>query len=304
MYFNPIINGNKISFELKKGTSTLKSWNNRGTITCPCCGSVTNVEEVKNQSKTIGLKHLLIGIVSEGKNGKVYSVPNEHIQSVFEKDVTVEIEPTEMMSRNSNGGDTFPWGIKYWKQLFSKRQMMMLNHMISNYKKELEKISIESAEGYNKAVITFLAIWIDRILPYNTSFGVYETGSEKVQRIFGRQAIPMNFDFPESNPFCESSGSALNQLDWLSRYFDSESNCPFFSTFANASSGDKQQYENKSITSVVTDPPYYDAIAYADISDFFYVWLKQTLANLSTDFFNTINTKSRRMHGFKIPSRW
>lgn len=287
LYFNPIINGNKISFELKKGTSTLKSWNNRGTITCPCCGSVTNVEEVKNQSKTIGLKHLLIGIVSEGKNGKVYSVPNEHIQSVFEKDVTVEIEPTEMMSRNSNGGDTFPWGIKYWKQLFSKRQMMMLNHMISNYKKELEKISIESAEGYNKAVITFLAIWIDRILPYNTSFGVYETGSEKVQRIFGRQAIPMNFDFPESNPFCESSGSALNQLDWLSRYFDSESNCPFFSTFANASSGDKQQYENKSITSVVTDPPYYDAIAYADISDFFYVWLKQTLAEIYPQIFST-----------------
>ena len=287
LYFNPTINGNKISFELKKGISPIKSWNNRGTITCPCCGSVTNVEEVKNQSKSIGLKPLLIGIVSEGINGKVYSVPNEHIRSILEKEIIVEKEPTEMMSRNSNGGDTFPWGITYWKQLFSSRQKMMLNQMISNYKKVLENISIDGARDYNKAVITFLAIWIDRILPYNTSFGVYETGSEKVQRIFGRQAIPMNFDYPESNPFCESSGSALNQLEWLSRYFDSESNTPFYSTFANASSGDKQQYETKSIMSVVTDPPYYDAIAYGDISDFFYVWLKQTLSEIYPQTFST-----------------
>lgn len=79
----------------------------------------------------------------------------------------------------------------------------------------------------------------------------------------------MAADYPESNPFCSSSGSGLNQLDWVKRYIESESSTPFTASFLNASSGEKSQFNSKEITSVVTDPPYYDAIAYADISDFF-----------------------------------
>ena len=139
-------------------------------------------------------------------------------------------------------------------------------------------------------MITYLAIWIDRIAIVNTSFGVWHTGGEKLERIMGRQAIPMTFDYPESNTFCTSSGSALNQLDWLNRYFEAESDNSFSANFANASSGDKKQFDEKSLTSVVTDPPYYDAIAYADISDFFYVWLKQTLADVYPLTFSTPQT--------------
>lgn len=100
----------------------------------------------------------------------------------------------------------------------------------------------------------------------------------------------MVFDFPESNPFCNSSGSAINQLDWLTRYVESESEYPFSVSLQNASSGDKSQFSNKSITAVITDPPYYDAIAYADLSDFFYVWLKKTLANVYPINFATPQT--------------
>ena len=163
----------------------------------------------------------------------------------------------------------------------------MLNHLIDNYKVIVDKLN---NNGYGKALITYLAIWIDRIAIVNTSFGVWHTGGEKLERIMGRQAIPMTFDFPESNTFCSSSGSALNQLDWLGRYFESESSNTFAACFANASSGDKQQFEKKTLTSVVTDPPYYDAIAYADISDFFYVWLKQTLGELYPLTFSTPQT--------------
>lgn len=95
----------------------------------------------------------------------------------------------------------------------------------------------------------------------------------------GRQALPMVFDYPESNPFCDSTGSAANQIDWITRYIDSESKQPFATVCHNASSGDVSQFAPKYLTAVVTDPPYYDAIAYADISDFFYVWLKRTLSD-------------------------
>lgn len=101
-------------------------------------------------------------------------------------------------------------------------------------------------------------------------------------RSFGNDInpIPMVFDFPESNPFCSSSGSALNQLNWLTRYIESECEYSFSTILQNASSGEKTQFPKKYLTAVVTDPPYYDAIAYADLSDFFYVWLKRTLGDI------------------------
>lgn len=135
-----------------------------------------------------------------------------------------------------------------------------------------------------------LAIYIDRVIVFNTSFGVWETGAEKVNRIFGRQAISMVFDYPESNPFCEYAGSAISQLSWLLQYIVSESPNTFSSIFVNASSGDKSQFDNKSIYATVTDPPYYNAIAYADCSDFFYLWLKKMIGNLYPQIFSTPQT--------------
>ena len=280
VYLNPIIKGNNIEFEIKNGKYNqriLDGFIHRGTVTCPCCGNVTDIDEVKRQSNNGGLHSKVLAIISETKSGKTYSIPSEDAKNVISCTLNVDFRPNQTMVRNSNGGDTHPWGFTKWGDLFSERQLNTINHFVKNL--NIIKNQLDDNE-YNKAVITYLAIWIDRLLPYNTTFGIYETGAEKVQRIFGRQAISMVFDYPESNPFCESSGSALNMLDWLIRFFESECLNPFYANFYNASSGDKLQFENKSLTSVITDPPYYDAIAYADISDFFYVWLKRTLGDI------------------------
>ena len=89
----------------------------------------------------------------------------------------------------------------------------------------------------------------------------------------------MVFDYPEANPFSNSTGGALSQLDWILRYITSESGNSFYGICNNASSGDISQFVEKSLNAVVTDPPYYDAIPYADLSDFFYVWFKRTLSS-------------------------
>lgn len=145
---------------------------------------------------------------------------------------------------------------------------------------ELKTILKPEESEYNKAVVTYLSIIIDRVAVNLTSFGLWKPGGEFLSSVFGRQAIPMVFDYPESNPFCDSTGSLLNQLDWVIRYIESEAEYPFKTILQNASSGDKSQFQDKYLTSVVTDPPYYDAIAYADLSDFFYVWLKRTLGDV------------------------
>ena len=287
VYLKPIISGSRIAFEIANGKynpNELKEWNHRGTLLCPCCGSVTSVDELKKQSISTGLKPRLLAIIAEGRNGKEYSLPSSESYDILTHTADPVFRPTESMTRNSNGGDTFPWGFTKWGDLFSDRQLCVIGVFIQEFEKLKTTIS---RSPYNIAILTYLGIWIDRIIQFSTSFSRWNDTAEKIQHLYGRQAISMLFDYSEPNPFCQSSGSALNQLDWIIKYIESESFSPFYASFKNASSGDKLQFEKKSLTAVITDPPYYDAIAYSDCSDFFYVWLKHTIGDLYPLNFST-----------------
>lgn len=287
IYLKPIIEQGDIKFELKDGkynSSEQPEWNHRGYLTCPCCGSITDVNTLKEQSITTGLTPQLIAIISEGDNGKIYSIPEEAAKDILTKNVDVLDRPTDPMTRNSNGGDTFPWGFTKWGDLFSSRQLNTINTFIGVFNKLKNELG---QSEYNNAILTYLGIWIDRIVQFSTTFSRWNDVSEKIQHLYGRQAIAMLFDYVEPNPFCESSGSASNQLGWIIKYIESESFSAFCASFDNSSSGDKLQFERKSLTAVVTDPPYYDAIAYSDCSDFFYIWLKKTLGDIYPLNFST-----------------
>ena len=288
VYLSPIIKGTCIQFELKEGTYTnLKGWNNRGNITCPCCGNVTNVEIVKKQSCEQGLHPRLLAVISEGTDGKQYNLPTKEQAEIAYRRFDNNNIPTGKMERNSNGGDTHPWGFTQWSDLFSNRQLYVLNTFVSKFQ---DNCSTFNNNAYNNAVKSYIAMWIDRTLLYNTTFGRFDVTCAKVQHPFNRQAISMIFDYPESNMFCGLTGSAENQLEWFGRYINSECITPFISKFNHASSGEKEQFVAKSLTATITDPPYYDAIAYADISDFFYVWLKRTLGDVYPINFATPQT--------------
>lgn len=288
VYLDPIIEGNKISFTLQRGKCDLKEWNHRGNMTCPCCGNVTTIDIIKQQSREHGLNPRLMAVISDGDNGKEYYLPNLKQKQLIDTPVPDVERPKELLPLNYL--QAFPvcsWGYTYWGDIFSDRQIYMLQVWIDKYAQIASELS---SNNYHKALLTFLGIWIDRIAIANTAFGVYHTGREKLERILGRQSISMTFDYPESNPFCGKSGSAENQLDWIVRYLNTESSSVFASKFENASSGDKLQFNIKQLTAVVTDPPYYDAIGYADCSDFFYVWMKKTLGDLYPMNFATPQT--------------
>ena len=289
VYLNPIINGTDIQFEIKEGKydeKMMPGWNNRGNLTCPCCGSVTKVNEIKNQSKNGFLKERLLAIISESNQGKVYSLPSKKFCERMKTDIGEVNKSHEIMPVHYD--QAFPvctWGYYYWTDMFSNRQLRFLDTLIEKFNSLKNTI-----EGYHTALLSFLAIWIDRIAVVNTSMGRWDVSRENNQHPFGRQAISMIFDFPESNPFCLSSGSAMNQLEWVLRYLDSESSLEIPAVFYHASSGEKSQFAPKSLDASVTDPPYYDAIGYADCSDFFYVWLKKTLRDIYPIDFSTPQT--------------
>lgn len=289
VYLNPIIHGTDIQFEIKEGSydeKVLPGWNKTGNLICPCCGSITTSKQVKEQANKIGLKERFIAIISEGSNGKQYTIPSIQLEQPHITLLNQSI-PTENMTKQTDLISSRGWNINQWYQMFSNRQLNMLltiNKQLLNLKATLNQ------SNYTNILFTYLSIWFDRIAVANTSLGRWDNAREGIQTPFSRQAIAMVFDYPESNPFCNSSGSALNQLEWIIRYIESESNSPFAALFANASSGEKGQFAAKTLTAVVTDPPYYDAIAYADISDFFYVWMKRTLGDIYPINFATPQT--------------
>lgn len=283
IYLNPIVSKDGIDFEIKTGNCNLKPWNERGNITCPCCNNVTSIAKVKEESIKGSLTpRLLVEIFDQG-NGKEYIIPKNDYY--YKRKYADSEYPNENMQRNSGGGDTFSWGIDKWKQLFSERQLDVLMKLVDNVQNV-----IEIRSEYDKIIVTYLGIFIDRISSYLSSFGRWIPQNEQLTSLFGRQAIAMNSDFPEINIFSPSTSGALNQLDWIIRYIESENCIPFQANFCNASSGENNQFEEKSITAVVTDPPYYNAIAYADISDYFYIWLKRILREVYPINFSTPQT--------------
>ncbi len=279
----PHIDGIRISFEITNKKSNHDGWFNTSGLTCPCCGSSTPTSEIKKQAKN-GLGEQLIAVINETAKGKEYQLPYCEISKPSLEGVE---RPIGKMTKQPDLVSGRGWNIDNWSQLFSDRQLYMLSAFIDEIKKNAEELG---DTPYIKVLQTYIALWFDRVALVNTSFGRLHATRETIEHPFSRQAIAFVSDYPETNPFCNSSGSALNQLDWVLRYIESESKSPFSTTFANASSGEKSQFGKKELTAAVTDPPYYDAIAYGDISDFFYVWMKRTLGDLYPINFATPQT--------------
>lgn len=140
------------------------------------------------------------------------------------------------------------------------------------------------ARAYGEAVGVYLAFVIDKMTDYNSSICSWHNSGEKMRNTFGRQAIPMVWDYAEANPFCSSSGSYDNMLDWVVRCIEqlpAQGN-------AEVSQFDAQSDCGLRNIMVSSDPPYYDNIGYADLSDFFYVWMRQSLKDTYPKLFRTM----------------
>ncbi|WP_209329597.1 DUF1156 domain-containing protein [Lunatimonas salinarum] len=277
-HLKPIIEGKSISFKISKGKIDIDGWVSRGNMSCPCCGNTTDVKTLKKQFIEGKSKEKILAVVVDEENGRIFRLPNQEEILVSNQLNQPEDSPKEPMPvKYTQALPSCTWGVSKWGDLFNNRQAHVLNEIV--YKCNQISESFNTKDEYNKAIVVYLSILIDRIIARSTAFGVWHVLQETVEHPFGRQAIPMIFDYPEMNVFSDLSGAANGQLFFVLKYLESE-NSVFYSNLINASSGEKSQFTDKSINSVVTDPPYYDAIAYADISDFFYVWLKRTLGNI------------------------
>ena len=165
-------------------------------------------------------------------------------------------------------------------KLFNDRQLLSLTtfaRLVGEAHAEMLRAELDA--GYAKAVATYLGLAVDRLADYNSTVSRWGNDDEGITNVFARQAIPMVWDYGEGNLVGTSGGSWASLLSGQLRAIDTSVDSEWRGTIAQADATLPQRL----IAFVLTDPPYYDAINYADLSDFFYVWLKRSIGFLHPD---------------------
>lgn len=296
------IQDNQIQYHVKQGIANkIEGTVNRKGATCACCGAPVGFEYIRSEAVSDRMNSQLIAIVLESKNRRMYFSPDK-INSKVAKIQPPSNPPTGELAHYPGHLNTKIYGLTYFHMLFTNRQLTALT-TFSNLVVEAQQEAYEDAvnagmvdddigldaggsgaKSYGEAVGVYLAFLIDKLADYNSSICSWNSAGEKMRQTFARQAIPMVWDYAESNLFCHSSGSYHNMLEWVYK-------CIYNSPIADA--GEVKQWDatkDNGLRSIMvsTDPPYYDNIGYADLSDFFYIWMRRSLRNTFPGLFSTL----------------
>jgi len=271
----------------------------RGSATCPCCGYTTPVASVRSQLKArrggaADARLMAVVTTRPGQPGRFYRLPTDEdfraAQSAAEELRRREAahtgplslvpeEPTPNPGGHRAVSSVQLYGLITWGDLFTPRQVLALTTLVRLVREAGERCRAECDAGLAEAVTACLGLVIDKQADLGNSLCAWEPFAECPRHLFGRQAIPIVWDFAESVPVSESSGGWAPLLDGMIRCFQSVG-CDWRIGHAQPASATAHPLPDDAAQAFVTDPPYYDAVPYADLSDFFYVWLRRTLNNV------------------------
>ena len=303
-HVEPIVENGEVRFEVKPGKSDREGTVNRRGATCVHCGMPIGFPHVRSEGRAHRMGERLMAIVAEGARGRIYINPDDAqiCAAMVEKPKDY---PDAKIAANPRDFKTPNYGLDHLADLFTNRQLTALT-TFSDLVKEAQQKAYEDARAsgmaddgiglddggtgalaYGQAVGVYLAFAVDKLTDRCSSICSWDPSPKQVsmRNVFGRQAIPMVWDYAEANPFSSSTGSFTNMLEWV---VDAFASIPSSSTYGNSRQFDAQSDNGMRGIMVSTDPPYYDNIGYADLSDFFYVWLRQSLKETYPKLFSTM----------------
>ena len=275
-----------------------------GKGTCLATGTAIPSSYIKAESRAGRMGHELVAVVAGGELGRQYLVPTPS-QSVSALAAQPRWKPEVALPDQGLGFRVQAYGFDEWWKLFSPRQLTtltafsdLLGEMVERVRKHASAAGLvadgvrlreggRGADAYADAVVTYLAFAIDRLADRNSTICSWDSSRQHARNVFARQAIPMTWDFTENNPMGGSSGSWSNAVSGIARAIEQlPINVPGTAVQRDA----RAHVRELSGAALSTDPPYYDNVGYADISDFFYVWMRETLSPVWPDEFSTMVT--------------
>lgn len=316
-WVEPTITNNKVHFQVRLGKYPKEMENGtkqgkKASFCCPICQTgFANGEYIDDEANAGRMGCLPLAVVAEGKHGRIYLTVEENESAALQQEIENYYSANEIEKRVSHAQcrGTFAsnaqgryYGFHEFKDYFTPRQLTALttfSALVAEAQQKVEADAIaagmandhlplrnggQGARAYGEAVGVYLAFVIDRLADRGSSICSWDSSREGLRNTFGRQAIPMVWDYAEANPFSGSSGCFDNMLEWVTKCIME------FPAYQRAEVGQFDAQRDCALRDIMvsTDPPYYDNIGYADLSDFFYVWLRQSLRDTYPELFSTM----------------
>lgn len=292
----------KIEFIVKtgKGKSQEPAKIARGAkFKCIMCNQAVASEYIKKEALNYRMSAQLMGIVAEGKNGRAFYSPDKEQIQVADIPKPAKY-PTGELSADRRALWTPLYGLDTFDKLFTNRQLTALttfSNLVAEVQKKVEtdataewktEDNIEISEGgygitaYAQAVCVYLGFAVDREANYCSAQNAWS--GDFIIQVFGRQGIPMVWDYAETNPFSNSTGNWSGAIQWIILVLE---RLPA-KGMGYAKQFDAQSDNGMRNLLISTDPPYYDNIGYADLSDYFYIWLRNSIRYTYPKLFKTL----------------
>lgn len=257
----------------------------RTGATCLVCQSPVPLEYVRSEGRTDRIGVQMMAVVAEGKRERIYLAPTDEHTSAADVARPDNVPDTELPEQ-ALGFRVQAYGMTHHADLFTSRQLQALS-TLSDVIAEVRAKVVQDSNGddyYANSIATCLAFAVDRVAMSGSSLVRWNPVGEKAQHMFGRQAISMLWDFAEPNPFGSATGSFQAAIEMAAQGLPVRGSAPGFVEQADAR---LRPFED---LVVATDPPYYDNVGYADLSDVFYVWLRRSLRSAFPELLGTLLT--------------
>jgi putative DNA methylase len=290
-YIHPVPEGKRVRFEIRgPGGQPRDSTVSRNGAVCLLCGTPVPLAYVRAEGQAGRIGAQLMAIAAEGKRQRFYLPSNDEHEKAADVPRPDDVPDAEL-PEHALGFRVQGYGMRIWADLFTNRQLTALTTFTDLVKEVPGRLAADGAEpAYANAVATYLGLAVSRLADYSCTIATWVNAAnmEIVGHAFTRQAIPMTWDFAEANVLATSSGSFDMCFEWAAKVLekavaDNPSSCL-------VSQADAQTLTKSAKYVVATDPPYYDNVGYADLADFFYVWLRRSLNNVYPELTGTVLT--------------
>ncbi|MDH2444532.1 DUF1156 domain-containing protein [Amnibacterium sp. CER49] len=300
----PLVTSREIQYSVSHDPSTATFDIAAGTVSrtgavCIACGGAASLQYIRQQGSSEGLGRTLIAQVAEGDRRRHYIPPTVEMSAAADVPIP-EGAPDEPLGYYPRDIKAPIYGLTTFSKLFTPRQLtalltlvQLVHELTDRIERDCKNLVVaghphahemdQLSREYASAVATYLGMAVSRTADRSSTISTWDNSMGKIRNTFGRQAIPMTWDFAEANIFSSSTGNFLSQVEWTVESLEAWRG----GRVAHVSQADasSRNYDHLILS---TDPPYYDNIGYSDLSDYFYVWLRRALRPTHPSLFETV----------------
>lgn len=285
-YVVPIPEGKHVRFEIAGPDGVPRDGTvSRTGAVCLICGEPVPLSYIRTEGKAGHMGAQLMAMAAEGPRQRYYVAPSEEHEKAADVPRPSDVPDAELPEQ-ALGFRVQGYGMRTWADLFTNRQLTALTTFSNLIREAQKRALIDGPEpAYADAIATYLAFGLSKLADRHSTSTNWYVSRESTSSTFARQAISMTWDFVETQPLLDGTGTLWNAVEWTADVLNSTPTATGgFATQANAATS---PLNNRL---VATDPPYYDNVGYADLSDFFYVWLRRSLGKAYPELLGTMLT--------------